>query len=120
MSSSREKLELILRSKTGLTQEQISSISDGDGWRLVYEASPNRRADRVEICFTGFTAPEKEEMELIATRIGMTVVQQVNMNLRYLCIGDKPGPAKMDLAKQRRKKIISKDEFLLLVETGEL
>ncbi|TAG48800.1 MAG: hypothetical protein EAZ30_06500 [Betaproteobacteria bacterium] len=118
--SSREKLERALRSKTNLSADEIASIATADGWTLIYAASSNRRVDRVEICFTGFTASERDELEDIAAGAGMTVVQQVNKNLAYLCVGEKPGPAKVERAKELRKRVISADKFLVLVELGEL
>lgn len=73
-----------------------------------------------QICFTGFTKPEKYRLSAIATEAGMEVVQSVTKRLEFLCVGEAPGPSKVDKAKSQKVDIITADEFMNLLETGEV
>ena len=57
-----EKPTRILLSKSDLTQEEISTLSDEDAWKLIYQISENSKDRRVQVLFTGFGASKKKEL----------------------------------------------------------
>lgn len=96
-------------------------MSDADGWAWVYtNARPSKQVLR-EICFTGFGAPECEELETAAKEVGwLKVVGSVIAKLAYLCTGANPGLKKLERAQQHGVTIPSRDQFLALLENGVL
>ena len=84
---------------------------------------PKPRAKRpegatFEICFTGFSAKERAELEAKATAFGMWVKSSVTVNLDLLCTGEKAGPVKMKKAEDQGTCLLTADEFLDLVNEG--
>jgi NAD-dependent DNA ligase len=115
-----EKLTRILRARCGLSEAEIAAISDADGWKLVYANKPASAGKRYEICFTGFSDVEKNELNQIAVERGMFVVTTVTKHLDCLCVGPSPGPSKLEKAQRQNVQCLSAEEFKLLVETGEV
>lgn len=114
-----EKLLRILKSKTNLGDDELNTISEAEGWNLVYSLKP-KKEKLIEICFTGFLPDEKNELIEIAKEANFHVAKSVTQNLPFLCTGDDPGPAKIEKAKYQGVVIISKDQFLQMIETGEI
>ncbi|MCK8043435.1 hypothetical protein MSG37_00925 [Shewanella sp. 1CM18E] len=73
-----------------------------------------------EICFTGFNAVERNELETQAELVGLSVKKSVTKNLHILCIGENAGPSKIDKAREGGSVIIDKSQFVHFAETGEL
>jgi len=116
-----EKLSRILRSKTALSEDEISSISDEDGWKLVYANKPASNQKHQQVCFTGFNAPEADELRKMATDCGwLKVASTVTTTLTYLCLGDNPGPAKLEKARAIGSLLLNRDQFIRLLADGEL
>jgi len=117
-----EKVKRILVSRGApFTDEEMDNMSDRQGWDWIYASRPpkRKRGDKnlPEICFTGF-GPRKAELKAIAENNGFKCVTKVTKNLRFLCIGDAPGPAKLKEAEERDVSIISEEEFLEKIEKG--
>ncbi|GIU13070.1 BRCT domain-containing protein [Shewanella sp. MBTL60-007] len=73
-----------------------------------------------EICFTGFTAGERNELETIGESIGLSVKKSVTKNLHILCVGENAGPSKVDKAREAGSVVINKSQFVHFADTGEL
>jgi NAD-dependent DNA ligase len=116
-----DQLKRILLAKSNFTEEQIASMSERDGWDWVYSHKPASQPKQEQICFTGFTDEEKAELAALAAEHGMTVVTAVTKHLKYLCIGEYPGPKKLEKAlRQGGVQCLSAEELKLLVTTGEV
>ena len=116
-----EKVTRILKSKSNFTDEQISSMSDAEGWSWIYaNKKPNPDKDKNQICFTGFSPAEKESLTLSAEEAGLKVVKSVTKSLNFLCTGDNAGPKKIEKARQQDVIILSVPQFSIMLETGEL
>jgi len=117
-----EKLARILRAKSPFSEEQISQMTDAEGWGWVYANNPptKRKRSGTEVCFTGFGASEKQSLIRLATDAGLIVVTGVTEKLSMLCIGPNAGPAKLDKAKKRGVPLLTLEQFNLFLETGEL
>ncbi|POR10146.1 NAD-dependent DNA ligase LigA [Diaphorobacter sp. LR2014-1] len=115
-----DKLRRILRSRTDLTDEQISLLTDREGWSLVYSVQKKRPSKGPEICFTGLSASERATLEETASNNGLHVASSVTKNLMLLVAGENAGPAKLKKASDQGVAVISKEEFLHFLETGEI
>ncbi|MEQ1530804.1 MAG: NAD-dependent DNA ligase LigA [Methylococcales bacterium] len=118
-----EKLRRILQSKSDLSDLQISAMSDAEGWALVYKLSGTKASvkdNRFQVCFTGFGAADKEVLGIAAEDAHLKVVTSVTKGLQYLIAGDNAGPAKLQTARDQGTRVLSKNEFLDFLETGEL
>jgi hypothetical protein len=54
-----EKLTRILLSKSPFSPEQISVMTDAEGWKWVYANKEPTKEKHFEVCFTGFSDSEK-------------------------------------------------------------
>lgn len=73
-----------------------------------------------EICFTGFNAVERNELETQAESLGLIVKKNVTKNLHILCVGNNAGPSKVDKARTSGTVILDKPQFVHFANTGEL
>ncbi len=73
-----------------------------------------------EICFTGFKKIDKERLETTAEDTGLFVVTSVRKSLEFLCCGYNAGPKKIEKAREQGAFILNEEQFLTLMETGEL
>lgn len=73
-----------------------------------------------EICFTGFNAVERSELETQAELVGLSVKKNVTKNLHILCIGENAGASKVDKAREGGSVVIDKSQFVHFADTGEL
>ena len=72
------------------------------------------------MCFTGLSASEKIKLEEVAIGSGLHVTTSVTKNLMLLIAGENAGPAKLKKAQDQGVTIISKEDFLEFLETGEI
>jgi NAD-dependent DNA ligase len=118
-----EKVTMILKSKTNLTHEEISKMTDAEGWGLIYtlkhQGTKNKEKEN-EICFTGFSPSDKDRLRKIAEENGLKFVTKVTKCLTILCIGENAGPAKLKQAKEQEAVILTEDQFFRFLETGEI
>lgn len=73
-----------------------------------------------QILFTGFVASERADLEQKAEDFGMKVMKTPGKALTFLCYGDNAGPAKVTKAQEAGAFIIDSEQFLTLIQTGEL
>jgi DNA ligase (NAD+) len=118
-----EKLRRILLSKNNLSESEILQLDEKAGWAIVYQLSGTKASakdNRFQVCFTGFGASDKEILSLAAENAHLKVVTSVTKGLQYLVAGANAGPAKLQTARDQGTKVLSKQEFLEFLETGEM
>lgn len=116
-----EKATMILQSKTDLTKEQIADLTDTEAWDLIYSIRNTKAKDnRLQVCFTGFGASKKVELTNLAQDKKFNVVASVTKKLDFLCGGENAGPRKLEKAIEQGVQILSENEFINLIETGEV
>ncbi len=116
-----ERVAMILNAKSDFSQEQIEKMTDREAWAWIYSQRPRRSKEKLDqICFTGFTSSVKKELQDKAREAHLDVVTRVTKNLRYLCAGENAGPSKMKEAAEKDVIIMSQQQFLNMIETGEL
>jgi len=115
-----EKLRRILKSKTDLNDDQISLLDEGEGWAIVYSNQKKKQKKGPEVCFTGLSASEKIALEEISKANGLHVATSVTKNLMILVAGESAGPSKLKKAVDQGVSIMSKEDFLTFLETGEI
>lgn len=114
------KLRRILRAKSPFTEAQIDAMSEVEGWNWVYSQRKAGRNDAREVCFTGFSATEKEQLEEQALSMYLRPVSSVTKKLFLLVAGDNAGPSKIEKARSQGVSVIDRQTFLKFVETGEI
>lgn len=73
-----------------------------------------------QVLFTGFAAAQRAELELQAEQSGLKVMKTAGKSLTFLCYGDNAGPTKVIKAQEAGAFIIDSEQFLHLIQTGEL
>ena len=114
-----KKLISILKSKTDLTEENIKNMTEKEGWTVVYSLK-KKKEPRTEICFTGYNPTEKEKLIQIATVKGFHISKSITVNLNFLCCGSNAGETKIKTALEQNVILLSTEEFLNLIDTGEM
>jgi NAD-dependent DNA ligase len=114
MNMISEKVRRILVSRGApFTDEEMEDMSDQEGWVWIYGSRPPKQDhDLPEICFTGFGASRKAELQAVAKNHGFKCVTRVTKALAFLCAGNDPGPSKIKEATDQGVPIISGEEFL--------
>jgi DNA ligase (NAD+) len=111
---SSQRVILILKARGApFSDEEMQKMSDKEGWAWIY-ANPRKTykpPKSPEICFTGFTPEEREELWDADHEMGLKIVKSVTKNLTYLCVGEAPGPTKLAQAKEQKCKILTVEEF---------
>jgi NAD-dependent DNA ligase len=79
-----------------------------------------RRQKGITVCFSGFSDVDKAHLRKLAHENGMNVVKSVVIGLCYLVVGGEPGKLKVEEAKRKDAKIITKEQFVNLISTGEI
>lgn len=99
-----------------------SDMSEAEAWKLIYAHDKQHRKERpsVYICFTGFTASAASKMKDMAIANGFGVNSSVVQATTHLCCGPNAGPKKVEAAKENGLKIVTYEEFLHMMETGEV
>jgi len=115
-----EKLTRILLSKSPFSQEQISGMTEAEGWKWVYTNKAPVKEKHFEVCFTGFSDSEKGSLSQLAIDAGFMVVTAVTRNLSVLCTGPSPGPAKLEKASKQGVSVLTLEQFKHFLETGEV
>ena len=69
-----------------------------------------------QICFTGWTDAEKDELKARAVDSGFRVMTNVSVHLNFLCAGQSPGHVKIANAIDVGAAIISGSQFESLCE----
>lgn len=83
--------------------------------------APKAQADdRPKILFTGFKAADRQRLEIWAEANGLRVMRSKSPFLSFLCVGANAGPSKVEAAREAGAFIVSEDELVWILETGEL
>lgn len=119
-----EKITRILLAKSDLSSDQIAAMSDREAWGWLYAHFPPKtkrhEKNTQQICFSGFSAAERKQLEDEAERVHLEVVKTVTHSLRYLVTGPNAGPAKLQKAKEQEVILLTAEQFQAMLETGEL
>ncbi|WP_439114667.1 BRCT domain-containing protein [Hydrogenophaga sp.] len=115
-----EKVTRILKAKSPFSADQIAAMTDAVGWDWIYANAKPKKEKLTQVCFTGFAASEKAELSALAQAASLEIVGSVTKNLAFLCVGENAGPAKLEKAREQGNHILTKEQFLHLLETGEL
>ncbi len=114
----------ILMSKTDMLKEEIETLSVAEQWSIVYSLSPSKSSiknkSKSEVCFTGFGISKKEELELLAVENNFHIAKSVTKKLTYLVGGVNVGPKKLEKAEKVGATILTENEFIQLIKTGEI
>lgn len=104
----------ILRSKTDLSDDDISSLSEAEAWEEIYAASPPKAPSdmRTRATISGFPKSEQAEKKKIVEAMGFRVMSGMAKSTEILIIGNDPGPVKLIEAKERNLSIYEWEEFL--------
>lgn len=100
--------------------DEVSSQLRLSGKGTVASRRSNKPNDALEVCFTGFKAADKDRLTAIANDARMTVRTSVTTALDFLCCGYNAGPKKIDKARHQGVVTLSEEQFVALVETGEM
>ena len=84
------------------------------------KTSASSEPQGLQVCFTGYKSDDKKLLERKAQESGLSVVQSVTKNLKFLVCGANAGPKKIEDARDRAVYILSTAQFESLIETGEL
>ena len=119
-SKPRTDFHAILRNNfPELDRDTIDQMSwdEARGYYWSNKPKPKPKDLRDSVCFTGFTAGEKQELSVIAERLNLRIAKSVVKNLTYLVFGPNAGPKKLEKATAQGVAIISEADFKKL-ETG--
>ena len=110
--------------KMFLTEEELLEATlDNESPAPKTLSIPSRKLERgnsLEICFTGFKQADKAYLTELAKSNNLSVKGGVSANLYFLCVGNPTGWRKMEEARERNAFIISKEQFITFVETGDI
>lgn len=115
-----DKLTRILKAKSPFSAAQIEAMSEADGWDWVYANAKPHKEKFTQVCFTGFSATEKATLAAAAVEARLEVVASVTKNLAFLCAGENAGPAKLAKARGQGVHVLTHQQFIHLIETGEI
>ncbi|XOV81659.1 MAG: BRCT domain-containing protein [bacterium] len=115
-----EKVLRALRSKTDLTDDQLAKLTEGEAWNLIYAVQPAKKEKLLEVCITGFGPTEKSEITSAAESGGLKVVTVVTKNCAILVCGSNAGPSKLEQAAKKGAQNMTREEFMLFLDSGEL
>ena len=115
------KATMILLSKTDLTSDQINALSEKSAWNMIYSMRVKKaKDDRLQVCFTGFGATEKERLNELASNNKFNVVKSITKKLDFLIAGENAGPKKIEKAELQGVQFLTANQFLVLIQTGEI
>ncbi|EKO3973975.1 hypothetical protein FNO25_001962 [Vibrio fluvialis] len=88
-----------------------------------YNKAPSNRyssPETMDVCFTGFSKADKDSLTQLAENNSMFVRSSVTKHLDILCYGYNAGPTKLTKALEQGVFILNKEQFEVMVETGEV
>lgn len=116
-----DKPTTILLSKSDMSNDKISKLTDAEAWKIIYSIRTVKAKDsRLQVCFTGFGTTKKQELIDLANINQFKVVSSVTKKLDFLCGGENAGPKKIEKAESQGVQFVSDVEFVNLIKTGEI
>jgi NAD-dependent DNA ligase len=116
-----QKLRRILLAKSPFSPQQIDKMSEREGWAWIYsQHAPRKESKQPEVCFTGFSVGEKQELESAAEAAHLRPVSSVTKSLLLLVAGENAGPSKLAKARAQGTAVVDRAGFEAFLETGEL
>lgn len=121
-----EKAAKILRKREApFTEDQIAAMSEREAWAWIFSHDQQTREMKVQsklpqICFTGFTDSEKEELREIARQAGFEIKDSVTKSLVILVTGENAGPSKTAKAEAQGCIVTDKAGFIDYVRSKKL
>jgi len=100
-------------------------VSD-DYWQNLLMELPSLKNEqnpdnKLEVLFTGFPRQDvKPHLESLATKADLLVRKSFTSRLGMLVCGNRAGPKKIDKAQQKGIYILSEEEFIRFLDTGEV
>jgi hypothetical protein len=67
----------ILRSSSPFSPTEIELMTDAQGWAWIYSNAKPKKEKLTQICFTGFSVLEKDELIALAKQTNLEVVTSV-------------------------------------------
>ena len=95
-------------------------MSETERWDWDYANAAPRKDKLMQVCFTGFSAPEKAELVGLAQEHKLVVATSVTKDLAFLCTGENAGPAKLAEATAQGVALLTRSQFEHLLATGEV
>lgn len=95
---------------------RLTSISLGKSNPTIKQVSN----DELDVCFTGFKSEDKNRLTKLAESKGMIIRKSVTVGLAFLCFGYNAGPSKCNKAREQGVIALNENEFVSLLETGEI
>lgn len=116
-----EKLVAILLSRTNLSKDEITRMSESDGWKTVRELDQQKSMARQqnklpEVCITGFNQADKTRLSELATTAGFVVKDAVTKGLSLLIAGENAGPSKLRKAEEQKCPVTDEEGFIHFLE----
>lgn len=116
-----DKPTTILLSKSDMSNDKISKLTDAEAWKIIYSIRTVKAKDsRLQVCFTGFGTTKKQELIDLANINQFKVVSSVTKKLDFLCGGENAGPKKIEKAESQGVQFVSDVEFVNLIKTDEI
>ncbi|WEJ70352.1 hypothetical protein [Pseudomonas sp. PSE14] len=85
------------------------------------EPAPKVQPDtRPQVLFTGFKAADRQRLETLSAESGFRVMKTAGRSLAVLCIGYNAGPSKVEDAREAGAFIVTEEQLLHLLKTGEV
>lgn len=118
MASERVR-RILIAQDAPFSEPELEEMSDAEGWGWIYGTSrfdDSRTDRRRQVCFTGFRAGRREQLEELAESNGLRPVGSVTKRLALLCAGSNAGPSKLAKAADQGVQVVGEDEFLAHLE----
>ena len=82
--------------------------------------APPKSHNLLDVCFTGFKSDDKKRIKEQAESKGLTIRSSVTRSLNFLCCGYNAGPKKIEKARSQGVIALNEEQFIQLLETGEV
>ncbi len=115
-----EKLAAILRANFGLTGDELKTLTEAEGWAMVYSQQRPPAKKALSVYFTGFDPIKRAGLRAEAARAGIQVKNDVTRILSLLCIGEDADPEKLRAADRLGIPSVTEEQFRQLLKVTDL
>jgi NAD-dependent DNA ligase len=109
--------EQALKQRTAYWHSQIHTIKPRT---TKPNSRPRPKTNQLQICFTGFKEADKTRLSSLAKEANIAVTSSVTVHLDFLCCGYNAGAKKIEKAREQNALILTEEQFINLIETGEI